>query len=97
MPDLGWLQRGGLRDEGLHTAVYFYFKLKNILTPEDCRPAVLEETEPLEREFGRPVVERRRVARSFSCLRRELSRNGKTTSQSLCPESRLRFGERRSG
>src|SRR6266568_902898 len=57
MPNHGWLQRGGLRDEGPHTAVYPYFKLKNILTLEDCRPGVLEETEPLEREFGRPVVE----------------------------------------
>ena len=51
------MERGGLHDEGPHTAVYPYFKLKNILKPGDCRPAVLEETEPLEREFGRPVVE----------------------------------------
>ncbi len=57
MPDISWLCRGTLLDEGMHTAVYPYFKLRNILKAEDARTAVLEETEPLEREFGRPLVE----------------------------------------
>lgn len=55
--DSSWLRLGALRDEGSRTAVYPYFKLKNILTPEDCRPAALEETEALEREFGRAIAD----------------------------------------
>jgi hypothetical protein len=49
--------RAPLLDEGLSTAVYPYVHLKEILTPEDCRRAVIDETEALEVEFGRAIVE----------------------------------------
>jgi len=52
-----WLTRGALIDEGAHTAVYPYIKLRNILTKEDCRKAALEETQPFENEFGRDAVQ----------------------------------------
>ena len=56
MPDLSWIRKGALIDEGTHTAVYPYFKLRNILKPEDARTAVIEETQTLEQEFGTSLV-----------------------------------------
>jgi hypothetical protein len=45
-----------LLDEGAATAVYPYAQLREILTPGDCRRAVLDETQPLEVEFGQALV-----------------------------------------
>jgi len=46
-----------LRDEGPRTAVYPYVQLREILAPNDCRQAVLDQTEALEVEFGRPILQ----------------------------------------
>jgi hypothetical protein len=56
-PDLSWLWRRALIEEGPHTAAYPYFGLREILSLEDCRPAVFDETQALEAEFGRALVE----------------------------------------
>jgi hypothetical protein len=44
-------------DEGPTRALYPYSQLKNILSPQGCRQAVLDETTTFEQEFGRDVVQ----------------------------------------
>ena len=56
-PNLSWLRVGEIIDEGCRTAVYPYSKLRNISNRDDVRGAVLEETESLEDEFGRALIE----------------------------------------
>jgi hypothetical protein len=51
------IYRPPLIDEGLATAIYPYVKLKEILCPDDCRRAVIDETEVLELDFGHATVE----------------------------------------
>ncbi len=46
-----------LLDEGAHTALYPYNQLREILTPEDCRPAIQDEALPLEAEFGTSIAQ----------------------------------------
>jgi hypothetical protein len=53
-----WLLFEQLVDEGSEAgALYPYSLLKNILSREDCREAILDETISLEQEFGRDQVE----------------------------------------
>ncbi len=49
--------RAPLLDEGPTTAVYPYAQLRDIQTPADCRRAVLDETSPLETEFGMTILQ----------------------------------------
>ena len=57
-PNLAWLRRGKLVCESLRkTAAYPYDGLKDILAPEDCRRAVLDETAVVETECGRVMIE----------------------------------------
>ena len=48
-----WLLKAALREAGNLTAAYPYSDLREILEPEHARLAILDETLPLEKEFGR--------------------------------------------
>ena len=49
--------RAPLVNEGPTTAVYPYVQLREIQTPADCRSAIIDETGPLETEFGPVTVQ----------------------------------------
>src|ERR1019366_7493734 len=53
-----WLSHEVLMDAGEHRALYPYPRLENILSPADCRKAVLPETAAFEEEFGIDLVTR---------------------------------------
>jgi hypothetical protein len=55
LPD--WLSLEGLVDAAEHRALYPYPLLENILSPDDCRSAALNETRAFEDEFGRDLVQ----------------------------------------
>ena len=55
--DHTWFFVGQLVEEGPRTAVYPYSKLRPIREPSDVRSAIIDETQPLESEFGVSVVE----------------------------------------
>ncbi|OFW10366.1 MAG: hypothetical protein A3G20_10070 [Acidobacteria bacterium RIFCSPLOWO2_12_FULL_59_11] len=57
MSDFSWLRLGAIIDEGRKTALYPYPKLGNIPNLAGAGEAVLEETERLEKEFGRSLIE----------------------------------------
>jgi hypothetical protein len=52
-----YLYVGQLIDEGPRTAVYPYAQLREMMAPEECRNAVLDETSTLESEFGLDLVQ----------------------------------------
>jgi hypothetical protein len=52
-----WLIRAILVDEGPTRALFPYPLFRNILSPSDCRTAVLNETAAFEQEFGASVVQ----------------------------------------
>ena len=56
-PNPDWLRHLVLTDEGASRPLYPYSLLKNILSPSDCREAVLNETAPFEEEFGQAFVQ----------------------------------------
>jgi hypothetical protein len=51
-----WLFESIYEAEGV-PALYPYAQLRNILSPQDIRPAVLDECGPLEAEFGRAAID----------------------------------------
>jgi hypothetical protein len=51
------VQRAPLNYEGPLTAIYPYAQLREIQNPADCRRIALDETSPLETEFGALIVQ----------------------------------------
>jgi hypothetical protein len=51
-----WLYESQIEGEG-RPALYPYAQLRNIRAPEDVRPAVKDECDPIETEFGIHAVE----------------------------------------
>jgi hypothetical protein len=48
--------RKPLLEEGERTAIYPYAQMREIQFREDCRRAVISETQPLETEFGESML-----------------------------------------